>query len=424
MTSSGMTKFNKIFHGQYSLDTRHEHPQTIMEQAFQHCATHHKKWAEMLSKGDRERTDFQENLLKQVILQSMHPTVLNHFRGLTAEQQALPIRNRIMYDADGEVIGGPTPNYYTNHFVPYFDIPTVEEHARNTLSAMRGDRSTTESFHDRLALVNSFYNKDPTIGYVIPREAYLNAYRNDNSPGAVALRHARYAYTTWPEFAQAARTIANREIGGTQPEVQGAGTTNREQGGPTTQTPTPSESVPSPDKPTGKRTYTEEERRSFNRGRKYAEKKARFPSNTNSVQTAPIDHTSIVNALKEVFGLSGGDQPSRPVATHGGGSSSRVNTVQGSKPDRYEHNPKGKDHWFRWFRVCSNCRKWSAHFARSCQEPQHADNRDNPPTFNNPTPLNHYPKDFSQAMDLARAEKRKYGDSVKFNCRPDEESKL
>ena len=420
-----MPKFNKIFHGQYNLDTRDEHPLTIMEQAFQHCATHHKKWAEMLGAAIHVRTNYEENLLKQVILQSMHPTVLNHFRGLTPDQQALPIRNRAMYNAAGDLLAGPTPNYYDNYFVPYFDIPTVAEHARNTLSAMRGDRSTTESFHDRLALVNSFYNKDPTIGYVIPREAYLNAYQNDFSAGATALRHASYAHTTWPEFAQAARTIANREKGGTLPSTP-ATSIPTQQAPPTTpaNNQTSGESSHNAEKQGEKRNYTEAERRSFNKGRRF-EKRARFPSHTNSVQTSPIDQTSIVNALKEVFGLTGGGQSSSSTATHGGGSSSsRVNTVQGNKPDRYEHNPKGREHWYKWFRVCSNCRRWCAHFSRNCQEAAHPDNRDNPPTFNNPTPLNAYPKDFSQAMDLARSERNKYGDAVKFNCRPEEEPKL
>jgi len=418
-------KFDLVFHGGYTPDTRYEHPLTVIDQAFLHCAMHHKKWGEMLTREPQERIPFQEGVLKQVILQSMDKAVKEHYRSLTPEQQALPIRAMPRFDppprrgvrggaaaAEAEEAEAPRQNYYDHFFVPHFEIPSVEEHARNTLSLMRSDRSTKETYIERLQRVNKFYQKDPSIGFTIATDAFLNAFQNDSSDSAMALRMLGVTQREWPAFFEQARRVAvkpPRLKNDPAPSPHSAfGYANRNEdelesrrGSSSTQP------------GGGKRKYSNEEKRSFNKGKRWAEKKAKY-SAVNSVAPMNQDEPdSVVNTLKNLLGIAG---------SSGGGN--RVNSVQQKKADRYEHNPKGKEHWYKWFRVCSNCRRWCAHFARHCQETEHSDNQTNPPTYNNPTPLNAYPKDFSQAMDLARSEKRKYGGEAKFNCRPEDWPKL
>lgn len=428
---SGLSeKFDLVFHGGYTPDTRYDYPLTVMEQAFLHCSMHHKKWGEMLTKEPYERIPFQEGLLKQVILQCMDRAVKEHYRSLTPEQQALPIRAMPRFDppprrgraagaaAEAEDADGPRQNYYDHFFVPHFDIPSVEEHARNTLSLMRSDRSTKETYIERLQRVDKFYQKDPSIGFTIATDAFLNAFQNDQSDPAIALRMLRFTQREWPAFFEQARRVAVKppnlktepstsshsmfdyhDRDEDEPDSQGGGSSSTQPGGG------------------GKRKYTVAERRAFNQGKKWAEKRAKHSkhSTANSVMTGANfqDSDSFVNSLRNLLGIKGA-----------AGGKSSVNSVQTKKTDRYEHNPKGKEHWYKWFRVCSNCRRWCAHFAKICQESEHPDNQAHPPTYNNPTPLNSYPKDFSQAMDLARSEKRKYGEEVKFNCKSEEWPKL
>ena len=414
MTSGMSQKFDMVFRGTYTPDTRHEHPLTVMEQAFLHCAAHHKKWGEMLTREDHERIPFQENLLKQVIIQCMDETVKVHYRSLTAEQQALPIRAMPRFEvprrggrgaavAAAEDPENPPQNYYDHFFVPYFDIPTVQEHARNTLSLMRNDRSTKESYVARLQRVDNLYRKDPSIGFLIASDAFLNGFQNDGSTTAMTLRMLGATQREWDAFCEQARRVVVKPPRACITDHE-QNDESHESGGGSSSTSRQGE----------KRRYSNEEKRSFNKGRKWAEKKAKYSSHVNSVTTSSQDESeSVINALKNLLGVAG--------SSRGG---SRVNSVQQRKTDRYEHNPKGREHWYKWFRVCSNCRKWCAHFARHCQEPEHPDNQSNPPTYSNPTPLNAYPKDFSQAMDLARSEKRKYGEEAKFNCRTEDWPRL
>jgi len=342
----------------------------------------------------------------------MDETVRSEFCTLPAEVQALPIRAMPYFEPQRRR-GQPAPppvedpenppeNYYDHYFVPYFDIPTVEEHARNTLSLMRNDKSTKESYIARLQRVNNLYRKDPSIGFLIANDAFLNAFQNDDSGSAMALRMLGATHREWDPFYEQARRVA---VKAPRPGSTSTPHSTSSRGDEETEL----NKKKSSSNQGEKRRFTPEEQRSFNKGKRWGEKRARYAahSKANSVVTGASqqpDSESVINSLKNLLGIGGSS----------GGGSSQTSSVQTKKNDRHEHNPKGKEHWFKWFRVCSNCRRWGAHFARSCQEQEHQDNKANPPNYSNPTPLNAYPKDFSQAMDLARSEKRKYGEDTKI----------
>ena len=84
------------------------------------------------------------------------------------------------------------------------------EHARDTLSLMRMDTSTTDNCFERLQQVKHFAEKDPSTGYNMAVDAFLNAYNSVNTETTQALRVERFRHTNFASYFKEAKPIALR----------------------------------------------------------------------------------------------------------------------------------------------------------------------------------------------------------------------
>ena len=460
MSISISSKLPYKLYGRYSPDIRQIHPTTILDHVYSYCASTHKKWEETTGKTKIQVIQMRENIVKQEALKIFAPEVANYYRGLPLEEQALPIRKHEYYDGEN----------FLDNYLEYFNIPDEMEHARDTLSLMRMDTSTTDNCFERLQQVKHFAEKDPSTGYNMAVDAFLNAYNSVNTETTQALRVERFRHTNFASYFKEAKPIALR--GSLKPLPVLMPTTHYDAADEDTKTSgVPKRALDEPTdfdktKPLEKKPrYTQEQRLAYWK-RKREEKESRR-SVVNAMKTKPASQVqtsqaptssseppewaqSFLNAMSQLvsksnsssqelqsshstplsqpysstressndraYGVGNQNRSRAPVPGHYG----RVASTPTVNPNLYCYNPPGHEPWKKWFRVCGNCRKWGAHFARECVEPEHMDNSNNPPDYRNPIPLVAYPADLAQANALAQSEKSIYGALVRWNCRPEQ----
>jgi hypothetical protein len=227
----------------------------------------------------------REGFVKQEVLKILAPEVANFYRNLPPAAQALPIRTYFYYRG---------PNFL-DMYMEYFDIPNEVEHARNTLSLMRMDTTTTDNCFERLQQVKQFVDSDPSTGYDIAVDAFLNAYRSINSEVTLSLRSARFRHRTFESYFREAKVIALR---GSMTSVDGSGgsvgipsklplDTNTSASQSNTKSPT-----------TSKRRYTWEEKQAYWKKRREDRK--------------PVDRPSVVNTTQSQYGINSQCSTSSP----------------------------------------------------------------------------------------------------------------
>jgi hypothetical protein len=460
MSISISSKLPYKLYGRYSPDIRQIHPTTILDHVYSYCASTHKKWEETSGKTKIQVIQMRENIVKQEALKIFAPEVANYYRGLPLEEQSLPIRRHEYYDGEN----------FLDNYLDYFNIPDETEHARDTLSLMRMDTSTTDNCFERLQQVKHFAEKDPSTGYNMAVDAFLNAYNSVNTETTQALRVERFHHTTFASYFTKAKPIALRGSLKSLPVL--TTTTHYDSNGEDTKiSSAPKRSLnelnglDQTEQPDKKSKYTREERLAY--WKRKREEKAARRSVMNAMKTkstsqvpagqAPTSSSeppewaqSFLNAMSQLvaksnssaqelqsshstplsqpysstrdssndrtYGVGNQNRSRAPVPGHYG----RVASTPTVNPNLYCYNPPGHEPWKKWFRVCGNCRKWGAHFARECVEPEHIENSSNPPDYRNPVPLVAYPADLAQANALAQAEKSIYGAHVRWNCRPEQ----
>ena len=472
-------KFKYTLYARRKKDAYTEYPDTVVAYAANHCAINHKKWNDPSITTRRGQIEYQENLVKCFVLSIMGEDEAAWFQRLPIDVQNLPLRNHEYYPAGDTILRRfkshfriPTSTNYAQQNLRSMSQQTTCKESYITrletvkslydkiedceydlavsafMAPFRGDRS-----QKAITLKNQeMDNIDFNDFYESAMRVILKEHTPPNSDGEGTSKEPRHSgKRSWRDrYKDAEEPPRHKPYFEREPYLE-----RKPKDAASSLVSSLSEKYTErygqhEDDTEDRDAYIE---RMLSRMEESPPREQSHHSKVNTVKEKPAtqmqtppDWNTFLAAIGQSYANSQGQGASSSSGGQRGSSSSHhskgkgrssgkggmhygqnrshVNTVNQARQDRprvdlYKYSPKGNEDWKKWFRVCWNCRSWGAHFGHSCKDERHPANntleRQDPQDL---PPLNAYPKDLTQALQLARSEYGRYGSRCKWNCPP------